>query len=118
VTRYYYDVENITDARIFFQQVNDINPFQFKLDFDAMHKIFGLPLFEGEEYRPRKLQTLGWLGTNQGRFLACSNSLRYKTRLFTLEDKSRPGHQQFISFFPSWPPSPHLLHPERTLSAA
>jgi hypothetical protein len=46
VTRYYYDVENITDARISFQQVNDINPFQFKLDFDAMHKIFGLPLFE------------------------------------------------------------------------
>ncbi|KAK4863157.1 hypothetical protein LT330_001935 [Penicillium expansum] len=99
VTRYYYDVENITDARISFQQEDDINPFEFRLGVDAMHKIFGLPLFEGEEYRPRKLQTLGSVGTNQGRFLAWSNSLRYKTRPITLDDKSRPGHQRFISLF-------------------
>ncbi|KAJ5860570.1 uncharacterized protein N7529_007880 [Penicillium soppii] len=64
VTRYYYDVENITDTRIPFQQEDDLDPFEFRLGVDAMHKIFGLPLFEGEECYPQKLQTLGSVGTN------------------------------------------------------
>jgi hypothetical protein len=99
VARYYYDVENFTDARISFQQEDDLNPFEFRLGVDAMNKIFGLPHFELGQPNPRKLQTLGSVRTNQGRFLAWSNSLRYKTRPFTLEDNSRPGHQRFISLY-------------------
>jgi hypothetical protein len=99
VARYYYDVENITDARISFQQKDDLNPYECRLGPDAMHKIFGLPPFNMNELGPQKLQILGSVATQHGRFLAWSNTLRHKTRPFTLKDMNRPGHQRFVSLY-------------------
>ncbi|KAJ5767254.1 uncharacterized protein N7511_004870 [Penicillium nucicola] len=99
VARYYYDVENISDARISFQQKDDLDPYECRVGPDAMHKIFGLPPFDRNEYGPEKLQILGSVATQHGRFLAWSNTLRHKTRPFTLKDMNRPGHQRFVSLF-------------------
>ncbi|KAJ5365418.1 Protein of unknown function DUF4246 [Penicillium concentricum] len=101
-SRYYYDVENITEAYISFQQEDELDPYECRIGMDAMHKIFGLPVIKNSEgftlWTPR-LQTLGSVVTYQGRFLAWANSLRHKNKSFSLEDATRPGHQRYITLF-------------------
>ncbi|KAJ6015651.1 hypothetical protein N7540_010242 [Penicillium herquei] len=64
-----------------------------------MHKIFGIPHNIGY-YNfhhlafPQKIQNLGSVGVQQGRFLALPNTLRYKMQPFSLKDTSCSGHQR------------------------
>ncbi|PYI11021.1 hypothetical protein BO78DRAFT_276417, partial [Aspergillus sclerotiicarbonarius CBS 121057] len=105
-SRYYYDVENLTPARISFQQEDDVDERFLDGQANALEKIFGLastlcPLSGRQSAKEkglhRKLQTLGSVSTDEGRLLAWSNTLRSKTQPFSLKDKTRPGHQRFIS---------------------
>jgi hypothetical protein len=64
---YYYDVNNITEGRVPFQQEDDINPFEYRLGVDTMHKIFGFPIVKepdnGTTPQAVGLQTLGSMVT-------------------------------------------------------
>ncbi|RAH44414.1 DUF4246 domain-containing protein [Aspergillus brunneoviolaceus CBS 621.78] len=107
--RYYYDVENITEARISFQQEVDLDAFEITLEPHAMQKIFGLPREDEDPATfgdaPPKLQTLGSVTTiHQGCFLAWPNTLRYRTLPFSLQDPYLSGHQRFITI---WLVDPH-----------
>ncbi|RAH87502.1 hypothetical protein BO86DRAFT_351321 [Aspergillus japonicus CBS 114.51] len=107
--RYYYDVENITGARISFQQEVDLDAFEITLEPHAMQKIFGLPRTDEDPANyggpPPKLQTLGSVtATRQGCFLAWPNTLRYRTLPFSLQNSDLPGHQRFITI---WLVDPH-----------
>ncbi|OJJ95365.1 hypothetical protein ASPACDRAFT_55075 [Aspergillus aculeatus ATCC 16872] len=107
--RYYYDVENITEARISFQQEVDLDAFEITLEPHAMQKIFGLPRADEDPATfgdaPPKLQTLGSVtATHQGCFLAWPNTLRYRTLPFSLQDPHLSGHQRFVTI---WLVDPH-----------
>ncbi|RAL15214.1 DUF4246 domain-containing protein [Aspergillus homomorphus CBS 101889] len=107
--RYYYDVENITEARISFQQEVDLDAFEITLEPHAMQKIFGLPRTDEDPATfgdaPPKLQTLGSVtATHQGCFLAWPNTLRYRTLPFSLQDPHLSGHQRFVTI---WLVDPH-----------
>ncbi|RAL00796.1 DUF4246 domain-containing protein, partial [Aspergillus ibericus CBS 121593] len=105
ISRYYYDVENLTPARISFQQGDGTDERYMQGEPNALEKIYGLsptprprpdPRTAEHKGLHRRLQTLGSVSTREGRFLAWSNTLRSKTQPFSLKDKSRPGHQRFI----------------------
>lgn len=107
---YYYDVDNISGAKISFEQEASIdnNSFNVKNE-DFINKVWDIPdceVPEGDEpWRFTKaLQTLGAIAISSRRFLAWPNTLRSKAESFSLEDPSRPGHLRFVTL---WLVDPH-----------
>lgn len=104
----YYDVENIEGARISFQQEAHIEDGEFNIrDPWAIERVWDIPTFDyfGDESPPEALQDLGSISIPAaGRFIAWSNTLRYKAEAFRLKDPSRPGHLRYITL---WLVDPH-----------
>lgn len=102
-SRYYYDIDNVSDGRISFQQQDDLNTSKDRLGKGPMHKIFGLPIERDPDSWSIRwvqgLQTLGSVAAHEDRFLAWANTLRHKCRPFSLNDPTRPGHQRYITLF-------------------
>lgn len=102
-SRFYYDVENM-ESRLSFQQECDLKVMDCSLEADAMHKIFGFQYaytfgeIHGLDW-PKKIQTLGSMPVRQDSFFAWSNTMRYKNDLFSLKDKSLPGHQRCVILY-------------------
>jgi hypothetical protein len=107
---YYYDVDNISEAKISFEQeaVIDNNVFNTKNE-DFINNVWNIPdceVPEDDEYwqLPQALQSLGAITISSGRFLAWPNTLRSKAESFSLEDPSRAGHLRFVTL---WLVDPH-----------
>ncbi|RLL98496.1 hypothetical protein CFD26_105121 [Aspergillus turcosus] len=100
---YYYDVDNITGAKISFEQEATIDNYSFNTNNeDFINKVWDIPdceVPEGDEpWRFTKaLQTLGAITISSRQFLAWPNTLRSKAESFSLEDPSRPGHLRFVT---------------------
>lgn len=102
----YFDMHNIKDARVSFQQETEINSEDYNLDeFMALDKVFDLPDGGPDGPYPAALQILGSIPISRiGQFLAWPNTLRSKAESFGLADLSRPGHLRFATL---WLVDPH-----------
>ncbi|KAK9415968.1 hypothetical protein SUNI508_09928 [Seiridium unicorne] len=94
---YYYDVDNVTESRISFRTEAELE------DEDVIYNQDDhAPLAETFDVQSRELrdepavQTLGSVGTSQGRLLAFPNTLQHKVEPFELVDKTKPGHRRFL----------------------
>ncbi|KAJ9475624.1 hypothetical protein PHBOTO_005699 [Pseudozyma hubeiensis] len=91
----YYDVENVTTARISFRQNADLDDENFEYEQDdhgPICVVFGTDSLRDEA----KLQQLGSVATPNGRLLAFPNTLQHRVEPFELIDKSRSGHRRFL----------------------
>ncbi|KAJ4421318.1 hypothetical protein N0V82_003829 [Gnomoniopsis sp. IMI 355080] len=131
---YYYDVDNLTEARISFRteaRLDDermdyeqgrylnapghtIHKLKTDRDFTFRFTDDHKPLAEIFDVRSGRLryeaaiQDLGSVTTPQGRLLAFPNTLQHKVEPFELSDKSRPGHRRFLAL---WLVDPHYRIP-------
>jgi Protein of unknown function (DUF4246) len=100
---YYYDVENITDARITFRAeafLDDMEMQYEQNDHVPLQIIFGTDSMSQEP----AVQTLGSVVTKGGRMIAFPNTLQHKVEPFSLIDKTKPGHRRFLVL---WLVDPH-----------
>jgi hypothetical protein len=92
---YYYDVDNVTPARIAFRQEASIEEMSLQYeqdDHDPLCEIFGTDSMRDEP----GVQELGEIATPQGRLLAFPNTFQHQVGSFELQDKTRPGHRRFL----------------------
>lgn len=91
---YYYDVQNIDDAKISFEQEAGIDNLSFNVDNENfINNVWNFPdcdIPEEDErwHFPQALQTLGAINISSGKFLAWPNILRSKAESFNLDDPS------------------------------
>jgi hypothetical protein len=100
---YYYDVENITPARISFRSeayLDDQNLSYPQNDHFPLQVIFGTKSMSQEP----AVQEIGSVTTNDGRIIAFPNTLQHKVEPFSLVDKTKPGHRRFLVL---WLVDPH-----------
>ena len=99
---FYFDVENVTEARISFRQETLMDFREFaenqSEEHQALKEVFGIPEVEGwpELKGQQAVQELGSVATPEGRLLVFPNTLQHRIHPFKLEDESRPGHRRFI----------------------
>jgi hypothetical protein len=100
---YYYDVENVTDARISFRAEAFLQEEDLDYEQDEhgpLEIVFGASsLSDGPA-----VQDIGSLPTKSGRILAFPNTLQHKVEPFSLQDKTKPGHRRFLVL---WLVDPH-----------
>jgi hypothetical protein len=109
---YYYDVENVTTARISFRQSAGLDDYDMNYeqgDHAPFAHIFGIE--SGWADQADGIQELGSVATREGRLLAFPNTLHHRVEPFELDDKSKPGHRRFLVL---WLIDPHF----RVLSTA
>jgi Protein of unknown function (DUF4246) len=100
---YYYDVENVTPARISFRSeayLDDEDLAYEQNDHRPLEIIFGAPSLSQEP----AIQDIGSTTTKDGRIIAFPNTLQHKVESFSLEDKTKPGHRRFLVL---WLVDPH-----------
>ncbi|KZF23943.1 hypothetical protein L228DRAFT_244803 [Xylona heveae TC161] len=99
-TSFYYDVENVTEARISFQQEAPMEELEYNFDkYVIIEKVWDFPgmrLFDKDK-SPAALQVMGSVTTAQGRLLSWPNTLQYRREPFSIRDRSRHGHQRAIT---------------------
>ncbi|KAF7142167.1 hypothetical protein CNMCM5793_008566 [Aspergillus hiratsukae] len=106
---YYYDVVNISGAKISFEQeaIIDNNSFNINNEY-FINRVWDIHCEVPEDgeswWLPKALQTLGTITISSGQFLAWPNTLRSKAESFSLEDPSRPGHLRSVTL---WLVDPH-----------
>ncbi|TKY89768.1 hypothetical protein EX895_001065 [Sporisorium graminicola] len=91
----YYDVENVSEARISFRQNAHLDEVDMPYEQDdhaPLCVLFGTPSLRDEI----KLQNIGSIATPNGRLLAFPNTLQHRVEPFELIDKTRPGHRRFL----------------------
>lgn len=90
----YYDVENVTTARISFRQNADLDEeMEYEQDdHGPICVVFGTDSLRDEA----KLQPLGSVATPNGRLLAFPNTLQHRVEPFELADKNKSGHRRFL----------------------
>ncbi|KAK7709768.1 hypothetical protein SLS64_006009 [Diaporthe eres] len=96
---YYYDVDNVTDAKISFRTEAELDGMDMRYE---QAEIFGVASSNLRDERP--FQNIGSVTTPQGRLLAFPNTLQHKVEPFGLVDKTRPGHRSFLVL---WLVDPH-----------
>lgn len=100
----YYDVENISEARISFRQnahLDEVDMPYEQNDHAPLCVLFGTPSLRDEI----KLQEIGSIATPNGRLLAFPNTLQHRVEPFELIDKTKPGHRRFLVLWlvdPNW----------------
>ncbi|KAI7784137.1 hypothetical protein LA080_010449 [Diaporthe eres] len=102
---YYYDVDNVTDAKISFRTEAELDSMDMRYEQDdhaPLAEIFGIASRNLRDEPP--FQNLGSVTTPQGRLLAFPNTLQHKVEPFELVDKTRPGHRRFLVL---WLVDPH-----------
>jgi hypothetical protein len=101
---YYYDVENVTDARISFRAEALLREDELSYaqdEHEPLQVVFGAPdLRDGPA-----AQDIGSISTKDGRILAFPNTLQHKVEPFSLRDKTKPGHRRFLVL---WLVDPHF----------
>ncbi|KAJ6144012.1 Protein of unknown function DUF4246 [Penicillium samsonianum] len=105
----YFDMHNIKDARVSFQQETKIDSYDFNIaEFLAMDRLFDVPEWpydSDDPCSPDALQTMGSIPISRnGQFLAWPNTLRSKAEPFSLADPLRPGYLRFATL---WLVDPH-----------
>lgn len=112
----YYDVENVSEARISLRQNADLDEVDMPYEQDdhaPLCVIFGTSSLREEI----KLQELGSIATRRGRLLAFPNTLQHRVEPFELIDKSKPGHRRFLVLWlvdPNYPlPSTSIVPPQQ-----
>lgn len=105
----YFDMHNIRDAKVSFQQETHIDSYEFNIaEFMAMDRLFDVPEWpydSDDPVSPDALQTMGSTPISQnGQFLAWPNTLRFKAESFSLADPLRPGYLRFATL---WLVDPH-----------
>jgi hypothetical protein len=94
---YYYDVENVTSAKISFRNEAFLDEEELQYgqsDHRGLELTFGAA--EGGLQDAKAVQTLGSVLTPDGRIIAFPNTLQHKVHPFSLEDKTKPGHRRFL----------------------
>ncbi|KAJ6036599.1 Protein of unknown function DUF4246 [Penicillium herquei] len=105
----YFDIENIKDAKVSFQQETLIDSDDFNISkYAAMNRLFDVPEWSCDDDNPcypDALQTMGSIPISQnGQFLAWPNTLRSKAEPFSIADPLQPGHLRFATL---WLVDPH-----------
>ncbi|CAI7565253.1 unnamed protein product [Penicillium viridicatum] len=105
----YFDMHNIKDAKVSFQQETKIDSHDFNIAyFEVMDRLFDVPEWPWEsDYpcSPDALQTIGSIPISRnGQFLAWPNTLRSKAESFSLADPLQPGYLRFATL---WLVDPH-----------
>lgn len=104
----YYDVDNIESPCLSFQQEAHIEDGEFNIkEAWAIEREWDIPPYNyvRNESPPDALQELGSIPIPcSGRFIAWSNTLRYKLGSFGLKNPSRAGHLRYITL---WLVDPH-----------
>lgn len=105
----YFDLHNIKDAKVSFQQETNISSYDFNIEkFMAMDRLFNVPEWpydSDDPCSPDALQTIGSIPISRnGQFLAWPNTLRSKAEPFSLADPLRPGYLRFATL---WLVDPH-----------
>ncbi|KAJ5898051.1 hypothetical protein N7504_008339 [Penicillium tannophilum] len=105
----YFDMDNIKDAKVSFQQETLIDSDDFNIsEYTAMDRLFDVPEWSCDDDNPcypDALQTMGSIPISQnGQFLAWPNTLRSKAEPFSLADPLRPGYLRFATL---WLVDPH-----------
>ncbi|KAJ5526491.1 hypothetical protein N7513_010650 [Penicillium frequentans] len=105
----YFDMDNIKDAKVSFQQETLIDSDDFNIpEYTAMDRLFDVPEWSCDDDNPcypDALQTMGSIPISQnGQFLAWPNTLRSSAEPFSLADPLRPGYLRFATL---WLVDPH-----------
>jgi hypothetical protein len=109
---FYYDVQNVTTARLSFRQQAGLEDYGMEYeqeDHAPLAHIFGVE--SGQLNGEPGVQDLGSVATRDGRLIAFPNTLHHRVTPFELADKSKPGHRRFLVL---WLVDPHF----RLLSTA
>ncbi|KAJ5320619.1 hypothetical protein N7508_000902 [Penicillium antarcticum] len=105
----YFDMHNIKDAKVSFQQETHIESDDFNIaEYDVMNRVFDVPSWSirgDDPCYPEALQTIGSIPISRnGQFLAWPSTLRSKAEPFSMADRLRPGHLRFATL---WLVGPH-----------
>ncbi|KAJ5770862.1 uncharacterized protein N7511_002913 [Penicillium nucicola] len=105
----YFDMHNIKDAKVSFQQETHIESDDFNIaEYTAMDRVFDVPSWpfrSDDPCYPEALQAMGSIPIlRNGQFLAWPSTLRSKAEPFGLADPLRPGHLRFATL---WLVDPH-----------
>lgn len=105
----YFDMHNIKDAKVSFQQETKINSYDYNIAyFEVMDRLFDVPEWPWESdcpCSPDALQTIGSIPISRnGQFLAWPNTLRSKAESFSLADPLQPGYLRLATL---WLVDPH-----------
>jgi hypothetical protein len=109
---YYYDVSNVTSARLSFRQETKMDHDEFvyeSYNFEPLAAIFAVPgienMLDGPYMGgPPSNQELGSIATPEGRLLAWPNTLQHRVEPFELVNHTAPDHRRFIVL---WLVDPH-----------
>ncbi|KLJ13155.1 hypothetical protein EMPG_09426 [Blastomyces silverae] len=94
---YYYDSDNITESRLAFRQLGDLDDASgigYEQDEHGW-----LPLVYGCENGDAPIQETGDVVCKEGRLLTFPNILQHRVSPFQLEDPSKPGHRKILALF-------------------
>ncbi|EGC40894.1 conserved hypothetical protein [Histoplasma capsulatum var. duboisii H88] len=94
---YYYDSDNITESRLAFRQLCDVEDVQ-EIPYEQNRHEWLSAVFGCENGGPA-IQEIGDVVCKQGRLLTFPNILQHRVSPFELEDPSRPGHRKILALF-------------------
>jgi hypothetical protein len=100
---YYYDVSNVTPARLGLRHAAFLDGLELVYEQDEhepLSTVFGTTSMRAEP----AVQELGSIETRAGRMLAFPNVVQHCVGSFELQDKTKPGHRRFIVL---WLVDPH-----------
>ncbi|KAJ5171085.1 uncharacterized protein N7500_003868 [Penicillium coprophilum] len=103
----YFDIHNIKDAKVSFQQETKIDSYEFNSEkYYAMNRLFDVPEWDIDSGTfPEALQNIGSIPISRsGQLLTWPNTVRFKAEPFSLADPSRPGYLRFATL---WLVDPH-----------
>lgn len=102
----YFDMHNIQDAKLSFEQESMFDAMDFDIDqWRAINRVHGIRNSDEAYDHPDALQTLGSISIlRKGQFIAWPNAMRYKAEPLKLADPTQPGHLRFVTL---WLVDPH-----------
>lgn len=94
---YYYDSDNITESRLAFRQLCEVEDGQ-GIQYEQNRHEWLSAVFGCENGGPA-IQEIGDVVCKQGRLLTFPNILQHRVSPFELEDPSKPGHRKILALF-------------------
>ncbi|EGE79440.1 hypothetical protein RJ035_004541 [Blastomyces gilchristii] len=94
---YYYDSDNITESRLAFRQLADVDSAS-EIGYEQDQHGW-LPLVFGCQNGNAPIQEIGNVVCKQGRLLTFPNILQHRVSPFQLEDPSKLGHRKILALF-------------------
>ncbi|KGO38628.1 Protein of unknown function DUF4246 [Penicillium expansum] len=105
----YFDMHNIKDAKVSFQQETKIYSYDYNIAyFEVMDRLFDVPEWQWDSDDPDPLNALQTMGSipisRNGQVIVWPGTLRSKAEPFSLADPLRPGYLRFATL---WLVDPH-----------